>query len=58
MSQAWDPLGTEGMGPGQDQLGFVVPFSNDVILNATLSGFHQSGMEASGSIDYRSSIWD
>ena len=41
MSQAWDPLGTEGMGPGQDQPGFVVPFSNDVILNATLSGFHQ-----------------
>ena len=40
-SQAWDPLGTEGMGPGQDQPGFVVPFSNDVILDATLNGSHQ-----------------
>ena len=38
--QAWDPLGTEGMGPGNEQPGFVVPYSNDVVLEASMSGLH------------------
>jgi hypothetical protein len=38
--QAMDPLGSEGLGPGDDAPGFVVPYSNDVLLDASLKGTH------------------
>ena len=38
--QAMDPMGSEGLGPGDDEPGFVVPYSNDVLLDASLKGTH------------------
>ena len=44
--QAMDPLGSEGLGPGDDEPGFVVPYSNDVLLDA-IFGFSFLYVEAS-----------
>ncbi len=45
--QAWDPLGFEGLGPGEDEPGLTNPYSNDVLFSITGNGSH---MEFSGGL--------
>ena len=45
--QAWDPMGFEGLGPGDDEPGLTKPFSNDVLFSMDGQGYH---LEYSGGL--------